>query len=89
VPGDGGEKIESPCTGLRGQAAVCLLQGLYQGSDEGSAKWFGKVEAEGITLDKVQVNCPVTGDKIDKTIMPTMKASGCTSVVRLLGKVQR
>ena len=32
------------------------------------AKWFTKVEAEGITLDKVQVNCPVTGDKIDKKV---------------------
>jgi YHS domain-containing protein len=32
------------------------------------AKWFKKVEDEGITLDKAQVNCPVTGGPIDKKI---------------------
>jgi len=32
------------------------------------AKYVAKLEKDGVTLDKVQVTCPVTGDKIDKTI---------------------
>ena len=46
---------------------VCCTDCIREVTKDPS-KWFKKVEAEGITLDKVQVNCPVTGDKIDKTV---------------------
>ena len=64
-----GEKInKSLYVDYEGKRLYVCCKGCIQEVTKDPAKWFKKVEAEGVTLDKVQVNCPVTGDKIDKKV---------------------
>jgi YHS domain-containing protein len=64
-----GEKInKSLYVDYEGKRLYVCCKGCIKEVTKDPAKWFKKAEAEGVTLDKVQVNCPVTGDKIDKAV---------------------
>jgi YHS domain-containing protein len=64
-----GEKIDKNLyVDHEGKRLYVCCKGCIKEVSKDPAKWFKKVEDAGITLDKVQVNCPVTGDKIDKKV---------------------
>jgi len=64
-----GEKVnKSLYVDYEGKRLYVCCKGCIKEVNKEPAKWFKKVEDAGITLDKIQVTCPVTNDKIDKKV---------------------
>ena len=64
-----GEKIDRNLyVDFEGKRLYLCCKGCIAEVKKDPAKWFKKVEADGVVLDTLQVVCPVNGEKINKEV---------------------